>query len=258
LLDSPDLATVPRKELSDLLALLPDDPVLAARILDRLLFSDNPDAAAAFANRFLNVTQDRVFDALVSEFRGYGPTVPRVWPDAVRQRSTNLTRRMLDRAATTTALGALGEWLGLDVPEGLKASPTAWATALLRVEDDIREQPRRRLLAYLLALALAHPVPGCEPLFERAFESVHADIWSSRLPYDAFDALARYLPDLYWWQQWDTCRRLRLAVVAAYVNAELDPQSFRRLTNDGALFGRLVDIASDTKLGQRFLRRVCD
>jgi hypothetical protein len=165
---------------------------------------------------------------------------------------------MLDRAATTTALGALVRWLGLDVAAGLKASPMAWAATLLRAEDDIRGQPRQRLLAYLLALALGRPGPGCEPLFERAFESVHADISASRLPYDAFGALTRFLPNLYPWQQWDTCLRLRLAVVAAYVNAELDPQSFRRLTSDSTLFDRLVNVASDTKPGRRFLRRVFD
>jgi hypothetical protein len=166
--------------------------------------------------------------------------------------------KCLDRSTTTTALGALARWLGLDVAAGLTASPTTWAATLLRVEDDIRGQPRQRLLAYLLTLALARPGPGCEPLFERAFESLHADIWASRLPYDAFDALAHFLPDVYWWQRWDHCLRLRIAVVAAYVNAELDPRSFRRLTSDSTLLDRLVDIASDTKPGRRFLRRVFD
>jgi hypothetical protein len=257
LLDSPDLASLPQQELSDFLAFLPDNEDLTTRVLDRLLLSDNRDAAAFFADRFLGTTQGRVFDALVSELAGSGPPVPRVWPDAVRQRNPALTSHVLERAATTTALGALAVWLGLDVMAGLKASPTDWANALLRVEDDIRGQPRQRLLTYLLALALARACPACEPLFERAFESVHADIWSSRLPHDAFEALARFLPDLYW-EQWDTCLRLRLAVVGAYVNAELDPRSFRRLTSDSTLFNRLVDIASDTWRGRRFLQRVFD
>ncbi len=258
LLDSPDLATVPTPELLDFLTFLPDDQDLAARVLSRLLFSDNADLAAIFADRFLAVTEVRVFDALVSELANSNSPVPRVWLDAVRQRSHALVSHILDRAATTTALGALAVWLGLDVAAGLKTSPSVWAATLLRVEDDIGGQPRQRLLAYLLALALARPSPGCEPLLERAFESVHADIWSSRLPQDAFDTLARFLPDLYWWQQWDTCRRLRLAVVEAYVNANLDPQSFRRLTHDNAFLERLANIASDTKSGRRFLRRVFD
>lgn len=258
LLDSPDLTAVPQQELLDVLALLPNNDDLAARVLDRLLFSDNRDAAMFFADRFLGTTQNRVFDALVSELAGSGPPVPRVWLDAVRQRSPALTGHMLERAATTSALGALAGWLGMDVAAGLMASPANWAHTLLRVEDDIRGQPRQKLLAYLLALALARPCRGCEPLFERAFESVHADIWSSRLPNEAFNALARFLPDLYWWQQWDTCLRLRRAVVGAYLNAELDPASFRRLTTDNTLFERLTDIASATKHGRRLLQRSLD
>ncbi len=258
LLDSPDLASLPARELLHFLVLLPEDQELGGHILDRLLFSDNGDAAVFFADRFLDLTQDRVFDALVSELAGSGSPVPRVWQDAVRQRSPALTSHMLDRAATTTALGALAGWLGLDVAAGLEESPTAWAATLLRVEDNIRGLPRQRMLAYLLALALARPGPGCEPLFERAFESVHAHIGASRLPKDAFDTLVRILPEPYWWQEWDTCLRLRLAVVAAYVNAELDTQSFRRLTSDSALLDSLIDIASDTMRGRRFLKRVFD
>ena len=178
LLDSPDLASVPMQELLDLLTVLPDDEELVGRILDRLLFSDNRDAAAVFAYRFPDVTQDRVFDALVSELAGSGPRVPRAWPNAVRGHSPNLVSRMLGRSKTTTALGALSGWLNLDVAAGLSASPTEWAAVLVRTEDDVSGQPRQRLLAYLLALALARPSPGCEPLFEKAFESTHADIRS--------------------------------------------------------------------------------
>ena len=256
LLDSPDLATLPAQELPGFLELLPNDQSLAERVIDRLLFSDNHSAAAVLADHFPEVARGRVLDALVSELIGSGPPVPRVWPDAVRQRSPALTSHMLERAATTTALGALAGWLDLDVAAGLEASPTTWAATLLQAKDDIRGRPRQRLLAYLLALALARPGSGCEPLFERAFESVHADIWSSQLPNDAFNVLEPFLPGLYWWRQWDTCLRLRLAVVTAYVNAELDAQSFRRLTSDAKLFESLTDIASDTKKGRRFLRQV--
>lgn len=254
LLDSPELVTMAPHELSQYLVLIPESGELAVRVLDRLLDSDSRDTAALFAERFLGITQDRVFDALILEFCGIGRSVPRVWPDAVRQRSPDLVSHMLNRATTTTGLGALAGWLGLDVRAGLKASPPEWASALLRVRDDLRGQQRQKLLAYLLAVALARPGSGCEPLFEMAFESVHTAVGSSTLPDEALDALAPFLPDLFWWQQWDTCLRLRFAVVGAYVDAELDPQSFRRLTSESILFSKLVSIASDTKRGQRFVR----
>jgi hypothetical protein len=39
-------------------------------------------------------------------------------------------------------------------------TPTAWASALIRVPDDVQGEARQKLLAYLLALALARPTRG--------------------------------------------------------------------------------------------------
>lgn len=256
LLDSADLGILPTDELLDLLTLLPDREDLAGKVVDRVLYIDNADVAAIFTDRFLSLTESRVFEALVAEQTHSKPPLPHVWSDTVRQRSPELASHILNRVTTTTELGVLVEWLGLNVTSGLRAVPAVWAGTLRRVDDDIQGQTRQRLLSYLLALALAQPSVGCEPLFEAAFETVHADIGSSRLPYDAFDALSRFLPNLYWWEQWDTCRRLRLAVAQAYVSADLDPQSFRRLTSDRVLFDRLVDATSDTASGHRYLKRV--
>jgi hypothetical protein len=153
-------------------------------------------------------------------------------------------------------LAACAVLLDLDVSAGLASSPKDWAAAFSRSRDDVSGQSRQRLMAYLLALALAKPVRGCEPLFELTFDPVHADIAASRLPYDAFNALARYLPNLYWWQQWDTCLRLRAAVAEAYADGDLDPESFRHLTSDSGLFKELVDRASYAKHGHRFIKRL--
>jgi hypothetical protein len=165
---------------------------------------------------------------------------------------------MLPRISTTSALAACAVLLDLDVSAGLASSPKDWAAALARSRDDVSGQSRQRLMAYLLALALAKPLPGCELLFERAFEPVHADIAVSRLPYDAFNALARYLPNLYWWQQWDTGLRLRAAVANAYADNDLNPESFRRLTSDATVFNELVDQASYAKHGRRFIKSLND
>lgn len=256
LLDSADLGTVPAKELLDLLAALPDSEDLGGKVLNRLLYVDHADVAGFFADRFPSLTESQVFETLVAEQTNSKPPLPHVWPDAVRQRSPELAGHILNRVTTTTELGVLVGWLGLNVASGLRAAPALWAETLRRSYDDIQGLARQRLLSYLLALALAQPSPGCEPLFEATFETVHADIWSSRLPYDAFDVLSRFLPNLYWWEQWDTCRRLRLAVAQAYVSADLDPQSFRRLTRDRDLFDRLIDAASDTASGRRYLKHL--
>ncbi len=124
----------------------------------------------------------------------------------------------------------------------------------MRALNDVGGQPRQDLLAYLLALALAKPTRGCGPLFEWSFEPVHSDLWSASVSQDVFETLVRVLPNLYWWDQWDTGLRLRLATVNAYVTADLDPKSFRRLTRDRWRFDKLVQLADGSKQGQRFLK----
>jgi hypothetical protein len=167
-----------------------------------------------------------------------------------------LPGRVLDRVQTTSALAACAFLLNLNVSAGLEAPPSRWALAVQRSRDDIEGQTKQRLMAYLLALALARPSKGCEPLFEYAFDPVHRDMAVSRLPYDAFSALAAYLPSLYWWQQWDACLRLRKAVAQAYAENGLDPDSFRKLTSDRETFESLVELAADAKHGGRFVKRL--
>jgi len=257
LLDSPGIEEIPQPELSLLLDLLPNDADLAGRVLDRLIVLDDEAVAKTFADRFPSLTAVRMFDAVVRQLAGSGPNVPNKWMAAIGPTLRSmLPERMLARIETTTALAACAILLDLDASAGLSSPPRDWASALSRARDDVTGQSRQRLMAYLLALALARPSPGCEPLFERAFEQVHADIAISGLPSDAFNALARYLPNLYWWQKWDTCLRLRTAVAEAYAENDLDPRSFERLTRDARLFNEMVDRAADAKHGRRFIKRL--
>lgn len=257
LLDSAGLEEIPQPQLGELLALLPDDADLAGRVLDRIIVLDDEGSAAAFAGRFPSLVAERVFDAIAGQVAGSGPHLPHPWMKAIGPTLRSMMPgEILERANSTSALAACAFMLDLNVTAGLAASPAKWAEALKRSRDDIDGQSKQRLNAYLLAVALARPSAGCELLLERNFESVHADIAASRLPYDAFTALAAYLPNLYWWQQWDTCLRLRKAVAEAYADNDLDPESFRRLTSDRQSFNSLVDIAGDAKHGRRFMKRL--
>jgi hypothetical protein len=257
LIDSPGIEEVPQPQLDELLRYLPDDADLVSRSLDRLLILDDASVARTFVSKFPSITAERVFHAIAREFAQPGAPVPRHWMTAIGPLlKAKLPAGMLPKIRTTSALAACVTLLDLDVSAGLESSPGDWAAALARCQDDATGQSRQRLMAYLLALALARPVPGCELLFERAFEPVHRDIAASLLPYDAFNALARYLPNLYWWQQWDTCLRLRTAVAEAYADTDLNPKSFRRLTNDAGIFDELIQRASYAKHGRRFIKRL--
>jgi hypothetical protein len=257
LLDGPGLEDIKEPELGKLLDHLPDDPDLAGRVLDRLLDIDDLRVSEMFVARFPELTAQHVFDAVARQVSGSDFRLPQRWVSAAGPvLRPMLPTRMLDRVNTTSALAACIFLLNLNVSAGLEAPIVEWAAAVSRARDDIEGQTKQRLMAYLLALALARPSKGCEPLFEYAFDPVHREMAGSRLPYDAFSALAAYLPSLYWWQQWDTCLRLRKAVAEAYAENGLDPDSFRKLTSDRETFDSLVDLAADAKQGRRFVKRL--
>jgi hypothetical protein len=251
LLNSPDVITLSEHELNELLPFITEDHDLVARVLNRFVYFDSVAAVTFFAGRHLDLTRDSVFAALLKD-----EDVPKVWTAAIREESHTLVADLLARASSTRALGILVNWIGLNVADGLVVSATQWAEAVRNAQDDVDGPTRQRLLTYLLALALARPEPGCEPLFEIAFDTTHSDIAASRLPNEALNVLARKLPDVGWWDQWDICLRLRLGVAHAYVNQSLDPESFLRLTKNEDIRGRLINIAADTKSGRRYLRRL--
>lgn len=257
LLDSTGLDQISAPELAGLISLLPEDQKLAERVLNRLLYLENMDVSKFFSLRHPELTLESVAGALSRELKGGSESVPFSWLEAIRKHSGNLLpQHLLLSASDTTQLAACAILLRLDVQDGLRASSAAWATILGKVTDNVSGAARTRLLAYLLALALAAPMRGCEPIFERAFEAIHKDIAAGRLPDDAYSSLTRHLPDISWWNQWDTCLRLRMAIVNAYVSGSLDIDSFRRLTSNDHLHEQLVSELKESKQGRAFLRNL--
>ncbi len=213
---------------------------------------NNGTAAKFFVDHFLTLTVDRIFEMLTGEGRD---AVALAWITTTRREDYNLARDVLPKVRDTKGLGVLSDWLDLDVQAGLAVGAARWAEALRDTTDNISGPDRQKLLAFLLGLGLARPEPGCELLFEFCFYEVHAAVAASILSTNALTMLKQYLPDLGWWEQWDVCLRLRMAVVAAYVDHDLDGGSFLRLTDNGDIRGRLINIAADTRKGRRYLDR---
>lgn len=256
LIDSEALLEVDQPELNRLLQLV-SEPELAAKITKRLLAGSDTDAAELMMLRFPDVVERQVLDAVATFIVGKGPDVPAPWMEVVRtNQPASLALRLLSQAHKTSALAACASLLQFDVKAGLTVPSVTWANALVGAEDDVAGPFRQRLDTYLLMLALAQPMHGCEPIFERTFEPVHRDVRESRVPEDVFVSLAAVLPNLFWWDQWDTGLRLRVAVVSVYIDAGLDPQSFHLLTTDPSLFAQLVKIAERSNAGRHFLERI--
>ena len=257
LLDCDELANVPQAELEELLRFLPDDEQLIRRVVRHLLSLVDYKIASYLAGRAPDIVEEVVIEAFNEGKVEALPTVAQPWFDEIYKRKpAAVLKNILGVVGSTAAIYTCVSLIKFDIWAGLQVALSEWAGAIARSQDNVTGQPRQNLLSYLLTLALRQPRPGAEPLFEVAFEEVHLDILGAKLPQGSFNELERNLPNLHWWDQWDTCLRLRLAVVDAYVDNGLDPESFRRLTKDHALFKKLISAAELSKQGKRYIKRV--
>lgn len=257
LLDSEGLESVPESELLGLIAQVGDDEQLASSVLLRLLKCSHQGVADLFAERYPRLTAKCVVRRLASELVSKQPTLPNVWIQSSKSLgSEDLLDAVLESAQTTSELAASVLLLGTESWDSAKQSSVRWATVVKRVSDDVTGYARQSLQVYFLSVALSDTAIGCEPLFEYSFQAVHDDISKARLPQDVFERLARHLPDLHWWSQWDTCLRLRIAVAGAYVAADLDPASLSRLTSNRQLIDEVKRTLGNDSRGRAYLQRI--
>ncbi len=257
-LDSDDLLAVPGHELLELLELVPSDAPAVAPLLERLTAIDDAQLVRKLWDKFPDHTL-RAVAASIERAASEGLPLPAcAWRDLITlNRDIFIRGRFIESSRSTRALATLAALLLFDSHEVLQVGPEPWAKALRHAEDNVTGRDRQFFLAFILGMALRQPRRGCEILMERSFEPLHRDLAESSLPDGAFHLFSSQLPSTpFWWEWWDSCLRLRMAVVEAYVEYGLEPSSFRHLTKTDWLFGKLTALAAQTRRGRKFLKKV--
>lgn len=256
LLNSTNLQSINQPELSKLLTLLPDDLQLADQVIGKLIHINDKDIAKEMFTRFPNIVTRRVVDAIEKISLGSNQELPKAWLQIITKSTADFLRGgHIDNLQSINSLAIFAEALGHRNRDVLKVGPRPWASALVKVNDEIREEQRDKLYAFLLLMAIKQPLHGCEPIFELTFDPIHSALANDKLASNARSLISESLPDLHFWNQWDMCHRLRLAVVRAYTDNKLDRESFYRLTNNQEVAETLVELATETKKGRNFLKR---
>lgn len=72
--------------------------------------------------------------------------------------------------------------------------PLPCADSIRTVADDVAGSHRQVFLCFVLSVALAKPMAGCEIIFEKSFAPIHMDLWFSRLPHTKLRFYLREVP----------------------------------------------------------------
>lgn len=256
LLDSPELVHLYSADIIELLSFVPRDNIFAySRIITRLLEVDDYNLSKSIFEDSPDTVLDCVTSAVVCSVFNQGPTVKPSWLDIVINTNLDiLVRRLLENVDSTSQIHDFANLINFDINIALKVGIANWAEALTRSHDDVGGMERKRLLVFLLSMALAEPSHGAETLLELSFDSVHSDLELSNMPDEFFVYLSHYLPEVNYWLRWDKCLRLEKAIVNAYIRSGLDQSSFQRITLDRNIFNKLIKIAKETKLGKKYIK----
>lgn len=140
-----------------------------------------------------------------------------------------------------------------NVPNDYGEDP--WLIAVRAASKGVGQRDEDFLSAFLISRALGRRSRSQAELIRVAYTTVYRALEQSRLPRDAERLVTGRLN---WggWFEWDNCSRLRETVVDAFIDRHLDPETFGRLTDDGALATSLIDEAARSGRGRRYLAEV--
>ena len=130
-----------------------------------------------------------------------------------------------------------------------------WLIALRMARGTLDQDGEDFLAAFMMTRALGHRSQSQAELIRFAYTTLYRALQQDRLPGDV-QRLATSRLDWGGWLSWDNCSRLRETVVSRFVDRQLDPEAFGRLTDDGALAVSLIDEAARSSRGRRFLTDV--
>jgi hypothetical protein len=197
---------------------------------------------------------DRLNDS--SGHPGAGP-LPAGWREVLESRPAQVLAWLSSsQAPSLAALGAAASVLDPASPEIRRSGTAPWLRAIATLESVPGEPAHDELMAFLLALAFEGAGPDAPELAARAFDPVDRALAGETLSATAWERLARDLPSLPWWREWDRPERLRRGFVDRCLRHRWPPETLLRVTLDDDTFQRLVVICEWTKDGQELLKRL--
>jgi hypothetical protein len=131
-----------------------------------------------------------------------------------------------------------------------------WLIAVRASQKIGPKTPYLFLCAYLLSRALGSRSRSCGELAQVGFEPVYTAAAADRLPEEAWHILEPRLPWSFSWVAWDRCQRIRTAVSDLFVERDLAPELFARITTDDHMFASVAETSARTWRGRRFLEQV--
>ena len=142
-----------------------------------------------------------------------------------------------------------------DVPNSYGEDP--WLIALRSASGPINRSDENFLAAFFLSRALGYKSRSQAELLQYSYTTVYKGFQDQLFSRDT-EKLANWRLGRGSWLDWDSCSRLRETVAKRFIEHNLEPEIFGRLTDENPLEISLIDEAAHSKKGKAYLKRVYD
>jgi GTPase-associated protein 1, N-terminal domain type 1 len=253
LLLRPEFWQLSNVEVSTALDAVAIDAPKVSSVLEAMISAERGDAAAEMLERF---GEPSLIEAL-AKINPQAPTEKFIpWLDTLLgKRDDSKISRVLSAVRHRGLLLALAQ--RVDPGAGTRAATDdVWVSALEHSPGALSQENEDYLAAFLFARGLGAKSRAQIMLLSFSTTRVHQALVAGRMPPKGWQLINRWLPRSFFTSDWDHCSRIREAVVDIYVELNNDPTLFGTVTSDESLFRQLVDVASTTRKGRRYLQKV--
>lgn len=140
-----------------------------------------------------------------------------------------------------------------DVPNNYGEDP--WLIALRSASGPLDRSDKDFLAAFFLSRALGWKSRSQAELLQYSYTRVYKAFQDQHFSRDT-EKLASWRLGRGSWLDWDNCSRLRETVTKRFIEHDLEPEIFGRLTDEYSLALSLIDEADHTRKGRAYLKRV--
>jgi len=255
LMDGNEFADTTIDEKMNCIDLIPlDDLALAKSMMLRMLNIDDDKLVLKMYDRFKTSISDSVFSSFEENCLNKSNIISGAWVKVIDNNPEYIIEHgLISKSKSTTALckyftvlRSSDLLLSVDIKD--------WSTCLKFAVDNAEGKRRVELILYLFELGLKKPTRDCEVIFESFFDEVHG--YFEGYDSEHYNNFIDKLPDLGWYSNWDSCKRLRVAIVNTYVLNKLSPSSFMHLTRSKYIYSELLRILLDTTEGKDYLDKL--
>jgi hypothetical protein len=109
---------------------------------------------------------------------------------------------------------------------------TVWSAQLGDIQNDLHGYLNTEFCVFLLIQALSQPSETAPAIFEDAFDTVYDALAGDQLKFRTKMELSDYLPHIGWFNNWDKCLRLKIAMVAFYKHLGLSKKQLQKITSN--------------------------